>query len=131
MHTGGTGGYRSFIGYDAKTGVGIVVLSNTATAAGVDDIGMHLLDSYAPLLPAPKEHKEITVDPKIFDGYVGRYQLAPKFILTVTREGDQLFAQATGQPKAQVFRRASETSSSKSSMHRSPLRLTRMGARPR
>jgi CubicO group peptidase (beta-lactamase class C family) len=87
LHTGGTGGYRSFIGYEAKTGVGIVVLSNTATDAGIDDIGMHLLDSYAPLLPAPKEHKWISVDPKIFGGYVGRYQLAQNFILTVTREG--------------------------------------------
>jgi CubicO group peptidase (beta-lactamase class C family) len=102
-HNGGTGGYRSFVGYDAKTRVGIVVLSNTFTAAGVDDIGMHLLDSHAPLLPAPKEHKEVAVDPKIFDRYVGRYQLAPDFILTITREGDQLFAQATGQPKLQIF----------------------------
>ncbi len=102
-HNGGTFGYRSFIGYDAKTRVGIVVLSNTFTGAGVDDIGMHLLDSHVPLLPAPKEHKEITVDPKIFDGYVGQYQLAPNFILTVTREGDQFFTQATGQPKVQVF----------------------------
>ena len=102
-HNGGTGGYRSFIGYDAKTRVGVVVLSNTFTGSGVDDIGMHLLDSHVPLLPAPKEHKEITVDPKIFDGYVGRYQLAPNFILTVTRDGDQLFTQATGQPKVQIF----------------------------
>lgn len=102
-HNGGTGGYRSFLGYDAKTRVGIVVLSNTFTGAGIDDIGMHLLDSQVPLLPAPKEHKEITVDPKIFDGYVGRYQLGPNFILTVTREGDQLFTQATNQPKVQVF----------------------------
>ena len=31
--------------------------------------------------PPAKEHKEIAVDPKIFDGYVGRYQLAPNFIL--------------------------------------------------
>jgi CubicO group peptidase (beta-lactamase class C family) len=102
-HNGGTGGYRSFIGYDAKTRVGIVVLSNTFTAPGIDDIGMHLLDAHVPLLPAPKEHKEITVDPKIFDGYVGQYQLAPSFILTITREGDQLFAQATGQPKLQIY----------------------------
>ena len=102
-HNGGTGGYRSFIGYDAKSRVGVVVLSNTFTGSGVDDIGMHLLDSHVPLLPAPKEHKEITVDPKIFEGYVGQYQLAPNFILTVTREGDQLFTQATGQSKVQVF----------------------------
>ena len=102
-HNGGTGGYRSFIGYDRKNRVGIVVLSNTFTAAGIDDIGMHLLDSNAPLLPAPKEHKEATINPKIFDGYVGLYQLAPNFILRITREGDQLFAQATGQGKAQIF----------------------------
>jgi len=102
-HNGGTGGYRSFIGYDRTSRVGVVVLSNTFTAAGVDDIGMHLLDSHVPLLPAPKEHKEITVDPKLFDGYVGQYQLAPNFILTITREGDRLFAQATGQPKIQIF----------------------------
>jgi CubicO group peptidase (beta-lactamase class C family) len=102
-HNGGTGGYRSFIGYDPKNRVGIVVLSNTFTGAGIDDIGMHLLDSHVHLLPAPKEHKEITVDPKIFDGYAGQYQLEPNFILTITREGDQLFAQATGQPKVQIF----------------------------
>jgi CubicO group peptidase (beta-lactamase class C family) len=102
-HNGGTGGYRSFVGFAPKTGLGVVVLSNTFTAAGVDDIGMHLLDSHAPLLPAPKEHKEIIIDAKIFDGYVGQYQLGPNFILTITREGDQLFAQATGQPKVQVF----------------------------
>ena len=102
-HNGGTGGYRSFIGYNPKTRVGVVVLSNTSTATGGDDIGMHLLDAQSALLPPPREHKEITVDPKIFDGYVGQYQLAPNFILTITREGDQLFAQATGQPKFQIF----------------------------
>ena len=52
---------------------------------------------------APKEHKEITVAPKLFDRYVGQYQLAPNFVLTITREGGQLFAQATGQAKAQIF----------------------------
>ncbi len=54
-------------------------------------------------LPQPKEHKEISLDPKLFDGYAGQYQLAPNFILTITREGNNLFAQATGQPKAQIY----------------------------
>ncbi len=54
-------------------------------------------------LPKPKEYKEITLDAKLLDGYVGQYQLAPNFILTITREGDKLFGQATGQPKAQIF----------------------------
>jgi hypothetical protein len=54
-------------------------------------------------VPAPKEHKEVSVDPKLFDGYAGNYQLVPNFILTVTREGNQLFVQATGQPKGEIF----------------------------
>lgn len=103
-HNGGTGGYRSFIGFDPKTHVGIVALSNTSTAAGVDDIGQHLLDAGVPLYAPPKQHTEVAVDPKLFDGYVGRYELAPDFILTVTREGNRLFTQATGQPKLEVFR---------------------------
>jgi CubicO group peptidase (beta-lactamase class C family) len=54
-------------------------------------------------LPPAKQHKEVAVDPKLFDGYVGKYQLAPSFIMTVTREGDHLFMQATGQPKIQIY----------------------------
>jgi serine-type D-Ala-D-Ala carboxypeptidase/endopeptidase len=34
---------------------------------------------------------------------VGDYELAPGFILTVTREGDRLMSQATGQGKVEVF----------------------------
>jgi D-alanyl-D-alanine-carboxypeptidase/D-alanyl-D-alanine-endopeptidase len=63
---------------------------------------LHLLDAQRPLfqIQAAKERKEVAVDPKLFDGYVGRYQLARGLILTVTREGTHLFAQATGQGKA-------------------------------
>ena len=53
--------------------------------------------------PPPKEHKEAQIDPKILDNYVGSYELAPNFILTVTREGEHLFTQATGQGKLEVF----------------------------
>ena len=53
--------------------------------------------------PPTKEHKQVAIDPKILDNYVGAYELAPNFILTVTREGDHLFTQATGQGKVEVF----------------------------
>ncbi|HEX7681147.1 MAG TPA: DUF3471 domain-containing protein, partial [Thermoanaerobaculia bacterium] len=102
-HNGGTGGYRSYIGYDPKNRVGVVVLSNTSTNTGVDDIGRHLLDPDLPLLQRAKDRKEVTVDPKLFDRYVGRYELAATFILTVTRDTSHLYVQATGQPKFEVF----------------------------
>jgi serine-type D-Ala-D-Ala carboxypeptidase/endopeptidase len=102
-HNGGTGGYRSIIAFDPRTRVGVVVLSNASTPEGVDDIGLHLLSPKAPLMKPPKEHKEISVDPKLLPGYVGRYQLAPNFIITVTQEAGRLFAQATNQPKFEIF----------------------------
>ncbi len=105
-HNGGTGGYRTFIGYEPIARVGVVVLSNAATQAGPDDIGRHLLDSRLALMAAvapPKTHTEAAVDPKIYDGYVGRYQLAPTVALTITRADRHLFVQLTGQPAFEVF----------------------------
>jgi hypothetical protein len=102
-HNGGTGGYRSFVGYSASTGIAVVVLSNTSTVVGVDDIGLHLLDSESPLVQPTKAHTEVAVNSKLFDGYVGRYQLAPNFVLTMTRDGDHLFVQATNQPRFELF----------------------------
>ena len=105
LHNGGTGGYRSFMGYDPKARLGVVVLSNMSTAVGVDDIGMHLLDASVPLakLPPVATHQEITLDPTIFDRYTGVYQLVPGFTLTFTREGTHMFTQLTNQPKIEIF----------------------------
>ncbi|MGB7761519.1 MAG: serine hydrolase [Bryobacteraceae bacterium] len=103
---GGTFGFGSFIGFDIKAKVGVVVLANSFSLAtgGVDDIGLHLLDTALPLAGAPvKERTAIPVDPKILEGYVGRYQLTPTFSITITRDEDRLFAQATAQPKFQIF----------------------------
>lgn len=33
----------------------------------------------------------------------GRYQYGPGVVLTVTRDGQSVFAQLTGQPKAQIY----------------------------
>ncbi|HEU4887520.1 MAG TPA: serine hydrolase, partial [Thermoanaerobaculia bacterium] len=102
-HSGGTGGYRSFIGFDPKKRIGVVVLSNTSTGEGIDDIGRHLLNSSIPLWQPPKTRKEISVDPSILDRYTGIYELTPTFALTITREGNRLFSQATGQERAELF----------------------------
>jgi CubicO group peptidase (beta-lactamase class C family) len=104
-HNGGTGGYRSFMGYDPKSRVGVVVLSNMSTGAGVDDIGMHLLDSSVPLakLTPLVTHTEIKLDPKIFDRYIGVYQFTPAITLTFTREGARMFTQLTNQGKIEIF----------------------------
>ena len=100
-HNGGTGGYRSIMSMDLRMKTGVVVLSNAAI--GVEDIAHHLVDPSVPLTPAPRQHKEVSVDPKLFDKYVGQYEILPKYIFTVTLEGNRLMGQATGTAKGQLF----------------------------
>ncbi len=52
--------------------------------------------------PLPADRAEVKVDPALFDAFAGVYNLFPGFDLTITREGDKLFAQATGQGKLEL-----------------------------
>ena len=52
--------------------------------------------------PLPKV-MEVDVDTRILDTYVGEYELGPNFILTITRDKNQLITQATGQGKIEIF----------------------------
>lgn len=104
-HNGGTGGYRTYMGYDPKNRTGVVVLSNMSTTAGPDDIGRHLLDGSYPLekIGPPVEHKQITLDNNTFDRYAGIYQVAPTVLMTMSRDGDRFYTQLTGQQKFEIF----------------------------
>ena len=45
----------------------------------------------------------VVVDAKIFDTYVGEYEVGPGFVMRVFREGDKFMTQATGQPPFEIF----------------------------
>src|SRR5262249_46060210 len=47
-------------------------------------------------------HKPVKIDTKIYEMYVGRYLLNDT-ILTLTRDGDRLKAQAGGDPSFELF----------------------------
>ena len=51
----------------------------------------------------PVERTAVKLDPKVYDQYVGQYEVAPNFVLTVTKEGEKLMNQATGQPKFELL----------------------------
>ena len=97
-HNGGTGGYRSFLGFTADGRRGVVILANTAV--DVDELGFATLDANAPLAPA---YKAIVLPGASLDDYVGTYKLADKFLLNVFRMNDGLFARATGQNAIPIF----------------------------
>ena len=100
-HNGGTGGYHPFAGFDKERKRGVVVLSNSTN--DIDDIGFHLLEPEFALAEFKSAAQAVEFDPADFDEYVGRYQLAPEFILSVTRDGDRYYVQATGQGMLEVF----------------------------
>lgn len=106
-HNGGTGGYRTFIGFDPVRRIGVVVLSNKNE--GVDDIGFHLLDETFPLRPVPQPHTEVAVDSTVLERYVGEYELTPAFHVVISREAAHLFLQATAQPRLAIFAESDST----------------------
>ena len=112
-HSGETGGYSSFIGYDPKARTGVVVLSNSGVGAGIDDIAFHLLSPASPLLAAKaltpaKVRKEIALDPRILDGYVGSYEFPSGQLAVITRVDGRLHLQGVGDAKI-IFYAENET----------------------
>jgi CubicO group peptidase (beta-lactamase class C family) len=93
-HNGATAGYHSFIGFNPRTRRGVVVLANSSN--NIDSIGSYALGPARP-------HKLVAVDYRLYDHYIGKYDLAPGVALIITHEGDRLLAQMTGQSAFEVF----------------------------
>jgi len=55
------------------------------------------------------ERESTTVAPEVLLTYTGTYELHPSFQIVVTAQGSQLFAQATGQPKFELFAESETT----------------------
>ena len=97
-HNGGTGGYHSFIGFDPRRRIGVLVLSNSAES--IDDIGFHVLSAGSPFAAV---RVAVALPAGSLEAYVGGYQLAPGFVLSIRKVDDDLAAQATGQPAYPIF----------------------------
>ncbi len=97
-HSGETGGYFSFMGFDKKNKKAVVVLSNSK--GDISDIGFYILNQNFKLKTLKKA---VAVDPSIYDDFIGEYEFAPNVTLTISREGDKLFARVTGQDKFEIL----------------------------
>lgn len=51
----------------------------------------------------PTERIAINVDSKIYDAYVGQYEIASNVVVDITKEGEKLMSQATGQAKMELL----------------------------
>ena len=102
-HGGGINGFSTMIIRLPDDNVTSIVLANNQQAPSGAIARDLLAIFFSQRYPIPVDRTVATVDPKLYDTYIGRYQLTPTFILTVTREGDRLFCQATGQGKNEIF----------------------------
>ena len=89
MHEGFTWGYASYVTWDPKMRVGVVVLSNQLSSVG--DIARHLLRPNVPLeRPTVIRHTEISLDSSVLDACAGQYEVKDEGVFNVTREHDFL-----------------------------------------
>jgi CubicO group peptidase (beta-lactamase class C family) len=92
-HGGSQQGTSAMILIAPDAGAGVVVLTNSdsASAPGLATEVLRIV------LGLPEhEHKEIAVDPRLIDSYLGTYRLGD-FSTAISREGNRLFAQIRDQ----------------------------------
>jgi len=69
----------------------------------LDPFSMNAIRKLNELGEKVPDPKEATVEDKILDTYVGKYQIRPSFEISITKEGARLYAQATGQPRHELY----------------------------
>jgi CubicO group peptidase (beta-lactamase class C family) len=93
-HSGGIPGQSSYMMGDLDARVGVYYMSNSGAPAQIGEAALALLrgEDYTP----PAAPKAITVDPKILDKYVGKYDLG-EGVVTVIRQGDGIAVRPEGE----------------------------------
>jgi len=104
QHGGANEGFRCQYFGSMENGNGVVVMVNSDNG----EIMSELINSVAKVygfkgLYRSTLKKTVAVEDAVLQTYTGKYALTPTFILTVSREGSQLYTQATGQPKFSVY----------------------------
>jgi CubicO group peptidase (beta-lactamase class C family) len=104
-HGGGINGFNTFLTRFPDEKVTVTVLRNADFGRLGPAPIAHAMAAilFGEKYELPRERVAIKIDPAIYDSYVGQYEVEPNFILTFTREGDRLMAQAGGQPKMELF----------------------------
>ena len=109
-HSGAIPGFNSISIGEPTSGQGVYIMSNSSQSAKaigpLARFAMQLMwgEDPEPLSSfATVEREAVEVSTDLFDLYVGEYELTPEFVITVTREGDRFFLQATDQPRFEIF----------------------------
>jgi hypothetical protein len=102
-HGGGIFGFSSYIARFPADRVTVIVLSNVEGAPSGEIANALAAIVFGAPYEVPMERKEIAVAVKTLEKYVGKYQLTPQLVLSVTLENGKLLAQVSTQPKLELF----------------------------
>jgi len=102
-HGGGIFGFSSYIARYPSDHVTVIVLSNLEGAPSGEIANSLAAIAFGAPYEVPAERKEIPVAVKTLEKYVGKYQLTPQIVLSVTLENGKLLAQVSTQPKLELF----------------------------
>jgi CubicO group peptidase (beta-lactamase class C family) len=100
-HGGGIFGFATQFSRFTDDKVTVIVLSNNETTNAAKITNSLSSIVFGAPYQIPSDAKVIPA--AILEKYVGQYQIAPSFILTVTLEDGKLMTQATGQEKIEIF----------------------------
>lgn len=102
-HGGGIEGFNTWLGYDPDRKLTVVVLANlNGDAPGRLGQAMFTLARGGKVTLA-SERQSVSLAPEALQAYVGTYDIAPTFGITVRAEGGKLIAQATGQDPIEML----------------------------
>jgi CubicO group peptidase (beta-lactamase class C family) len=106
LHSGGTGGYRSFVAVAPDDRRAVVVLANT-TSDLVDAVGERLLQRlYGMAVEPPKIERAVAVPDAQLARLVGDYRMPIAGVMRITRDARGLVAQLSGQPALRLHPRS-------------------------
>jgi hypothetical protein len=103
-HGGSWAGYRSYVIWVPAKRFAAAILANTSNM-DTSGLALKIADLYLGISPAPstpasaRPPTAVKADPAAWEPFLGTYRLGSGWLLTVTREGDQLMAQATDEEK--------------------------------
>jgi len=117
-HNGQTGGSHSALFINRELKCAVIVLCNTAVTNEIDQLAIQMIQKAAgqesqpqpkakskskPSGPSDPASEKLAIDANLRGRLVGRYQLAPTFIFTVSDRDGHLMVAITNQPTQEVF----------------------------
>ncbi len=109
VHGGGISGFSAFAMRLPDENVYVAVLSNSDSGLVESELLAHRAAGIAIGKPipepqaAPPTRTALRLAPGVFERYVGRYELAPGFVIDVMQDGEKYIARASGEEAQEIF----------------------------